>query len=351
MGRRARLKYTIYLLFSVGVTVGVLTYLFSQVHPAEVLRMGMGLRREGLIAFLACSLAMSICRLWRYEILLRVSGFNPPRFSLFLVVLVRNFFSDLLPARLGTAIYVYLVTTRLGVTFSAAASSFAASLLLDILAMAPLVALAVWLLGGAVAGGAAALWAGVLMLAVVTVSAWALLPHALGWAARCMLARSGLRRRAWARGLLMAALGIRRELGRIRTAGIYGRVFVLSLLIRIGKYAGMYFLLWALLAPKGYGFAQLPPAKVFMGLTAAELAASTPVSGVAAIGAYEGAWAMAFQLLGFPVDIAQLSSLAHHAITQLFGYGVGLLAMLLLLLPRLAVASPQAVPAAGPGRE
>jgi uncharacterized membrane protein YbhN (UPF0104 family) len=331
---RRNLRTWIYLLFSAAVSIGVLSYLFSQVPPSEVLRMAVGLRWHGFAAFLVCSLAMSLFRLWRYDILLRASGYAAQRFSLFLVVLVRNFFSDLLPARLGTAVYVYLVTTRLGIPFAAAASSFAVSLLLDILAMAPLL-----LLAGVMLGGSDALLIGALVLGIVTLFLWMMLPWVLNVLASQLL-RPFWRRYSWARMLVRAAIGTRCDLRRMQRAGIYGRVFVLSILIRLAKYSGMYFLLYALLAPEGYSFGDLSFARVFIGLSAAELAASTPVSGIAAFGAYEGAWTLAFQLLGFPARIAQLSSLAHHGITQVCGYGFGLIATLLLLVPRLAVLRP-----------
>jgi hypothetical protein len=76
------------------------------------------------------------------------------------------------------------------------------------------------------------------------------------------------------------------------------------------------------------------------------LAASLPVSGIGAFGAYEGAWAAAFELLGFPGHLAKLTAVSHHLFTQVYGYSLGALAFLLLLLP---VFRPAAIVPTGVG--
>ena len=72
---------------------------------------------------------------------------------------------------------------------------------------------------------------------------------------------------------------------------------------------------------------------MLVGLVAAESSASLPVSGIAGFGAYEGVWAFTFEFLGFPEKIAQLTAISHHLFTQLYGYSIGALALMLLLLP------------------
>ena len=68
-------------------------------------------------------------------------------------------------------------------------------------------------------------------------------------------------------------------------------------------------------------------------MIAAELSASLPVSGIAGFGAYEGTWTFVFQLLGYSEKLSVVTSISHHLITQVYGYGLGALAMLVLLLP------------------
>ena len=62
--------------------------------------------------------------------------------------------------------------------------------------------------------------------------------------------------------------------------------------------------------------------------------------GIAAFGAYEGAWAFTFELLGYPGHIAKLTAISHHLFTQVYGYLLGASAFLLLLLPQFKRESP-----------
>ncbi|HOW97263.1 MAG TPA: lysylphosphatidylglycerol synthase domain-containing protein [Kiritimatiellia bacterium] len=318
-----------YVIFSVLVTGGIFAWLFSHVSLAEVAGLLRGVDPRGVALFVLASLLMSVFRAWRYRIILRVSGPAPGTLPLFLAVIVRNTFSDLLPARLGSLVYIYVATARLGIPFGAASSSFALAFVFDMIALAPLIAWAAVGLGGAsvwvLAGFGLVLAAG--MIAVLH---W--LPALVGIVGRRVAAFSWLgheRGPRWAKALEDVAC----ELRAAREAGIYGRVFVLSLMVRLFKYAALYFFLFALVAPLGYGWAALPVPRVLAGLCAAEAAASLPVSGLAGFGAYEGAWAMAFQLLLFPAPLARATSIAHHLFTQLYGYGSGAVALLLLLLP------------------
>ena len=344
------MKRILYILFSVAMTAVIFGYLFSHVTPGEVLELLRRVDARGVGLFLLASLMMSIFRAWRYLVILRVSGHSPGRLAMFLVVLVRNTFSDLLPARIGTLVYIYIVQSRLGVPFGAATSSFALAALFDLMALAPLIIAAVPGLGlGSV------LSSGVLvglsaLLAGGTIAVLIALPWLLGFFGR-ILARLRFLGAERIRRIQDALASVVEDLGRARAAGIYGRVMVLSLMVRIFKYASLYLFLFALVAPLGYAWEDLPVARVFAGLCAAEAAASLPVSGIAGFGAYEGAWAFVFRILLFPAQLAKMSSIAHHLFTQLYGYSLGAVALLLLLLPfrrRAAAASaaPRREPAA-----
>ena len=134
------------------------------------------------------------------------------------------------------------------------------------------------------------------------------------------------------RKILLMLESTEREIRGAREAGIYGSLLLLSICVRAFKYGSLYVLLFALVAPLGYALEQLSVPKVFLGLCSAELAASLPISGIAGFGAYEGAWALVFNLLGFE-RIAEITSISHHLITQVYGYTLGGVALLVLLLP------------------
>ncbi len=329
---KSRTKQAIYLVFSVLVTIGVFGYLFRNVSVRDVVNAIKNMDQRGIWMFFLLSMTMTIFRTWRYDLLLNTSGYSVSRAALFLVVLVRNFFSDLLPARLGTVVYVYLVNTRLGIPFGPAASSFALAFVFDIIALVPMVALAVLFVGASVglsvpillsvaaallAGSVVALWLlpQVANLAAVIVRCFPFLPKKARLKSSESLANVG--------GQVVAA----------RRAGIYGRLLVLSMFVRLAKYGALYVLVFALLNPLGYGWGELKVPRVFLAICSSELAASLPISGIAGFGAYEGVWAAVFGMLGFPARIADLTSISHHLITQLYGYSLGVGAVLALLIP------------------
>lgn len=327
-----RVKRLVYLGFSLVVTVSVFSYLLTHVSVDEIVELILGADRRGIAMFLLLSAAMSVFRTWRYNLVLRTAGYTPSSVALFLVVIVRNFFSDLLPARLGTLVYVYIVTQRLGVPFGAAASSFALSFVFDLIALAPMIMVAAVLAGAGSGMSPGMLLTGGLVLGAVTCVGLYLLPFFFSVATRML---ESLTRRTHGRtsGWLKAWQAADEDIQRARRAGIYGRMLVLSLLVRVTKYGSLYVFLFALIGPLGYGFARLRVSRVFLGLCASEFAASLPISGIAGFGAYEGAWNLSFQLLGFPAHIARLTSISHHAFTQLYGYSLGAAALAVLLLP------------------
>lgn len=320
----------------------VLVYLFRSVSLKEVAALVLRASLPGLVAFVALSLGTSFLRMWRYRLILHANGYRPSALALYLVVLVRNFCADLLPARLGSLVYVFLVTTRLEVPISPATSSFALAFLFDILAIVPLMLLALATDPAVISSPLGIdlpgflLWA--LILAAVTLGLWAALPGFVEWTAKTI---GQLHLLPALRPKAVQLLGeLARDLAQAREFGLSWRLFFLSFLVRLGKYASLYLLLYALLAPQGYTYSDLPPGRVFWGLCAAELSASLPISGIAGLGAYQGAWVLTFQLLGFDPHISKLTSLSHHLFTQFYGYTLGLTALLVLLLPCFARQKP-----------
>lgn len=339
---RKHIQRGVYLLFSILVAAAIFTYLFSTVSPGEVVDVLRGITVRWVLLFLLFSFSMSLFRTWRYAVVLQVSGYRPDAVALYLITLVRNFFSDLLPARLGTLIYIYLVQTRLGIPFGPTASSFAHAFIFDMVSLALLIILAVFiqsseLISPLVVG------AGGLFLGAASIGVLLALPLVLRVAARLCLSVafvSGKMRQKMHDGLAAAE----HHILLTKKHGIYWQVFALSLGVRCCKYLSLYVLLLALVVPLGFPVQSFPLAKVFLGLCSAELAASLPVSGIAGFGAYEGAWALVFQLLGYSERIAVLTSISHHLLTQVYGYSLGAVALLILLLPLFKKESQAAAP-------
>lgn len=342
---RKNIQRGLYLLFSFLVAAGIFTYLFSTVSPGEVVDVLRGLTVRWILLFLLFSFSMSLFRTWRYAVVLQVSGYRPDAVALYLITLVRNFFSDLLPARLGTLIYIYLVQTRLGIPFGPTASSFAHAFIFDMVSLALLIIVAVFiqsseLISPLVVG------AGGLFLGAASIGVLLALPLILRVTAGLCLSLAFVSRKLRQKmhdGLVAAE----HHILLTKKHGIYWKVFALSLGVRCCKYLSLYVLLLALVLPLGLPLQSFPLAKVFLGLCSAELAASLPVSGIAGFGAYEGAWALVFQLLGYSERIAVLTSISHHLLTQVYGYSLGGVALLILLLPIFKKESLSAGPGTG----
>lgn len=327
-----------YLFLSLTITAGVFLYLSRTVSVTEVVALLRSVDGTFIALFVVLSLSMSFFRTWRYHILLAVSGYRPPSIALFLVVLVRNFFADLLPARIGTLIYVYLANSRLGIPYGAALSSFALAFLFDILAIVPLVLGIVFVGHQGIAMSSTAIAGVGAALGVVVVLLILCLP-VLADLGSSIVQKSPWHRSKFAMKLIETLESMRSELLRCREAGIAGRILLLSIAIRVTKYGALFVFLIALLRPLGYGPGEVQAGGALVAILLAEVAASLPVSGIAGFGAYEGVWATVFQLQGFPEKVASLTAISHHLFTQVYGYGIGVLALLLLILPTFRISS------------
>ena len=316
---------------SLLVSGGVFWYLQQFVSWAEVSRLIRQMPMLGIATFLMLSTIMTTFRCWRYLLLLRISGFHVRIAPLFLVTLVRNFFSDLLPARIGTLIFVYLARTRLGVSWSSASAGFAYSFIFDMISLGFLVLLAAMTATGIAQNPYIIIAAGIFFAAISTAVLF-LLPTLLSWV------MAGVRRFPFFSPELRsrfstAVNALKVQLETLQKSGMYLPLLALSMGVRFFKYLGLYALLISLVVSAGYTAVDFPLSKVFFGFVAAEMAASLPISGLAGFGAYEGAWSLVFQLLGYSEKISALTSVSHHVLTQIYGYSIGALAFLLLLVP------------------
>lgn len=341
-------RRTWYAAASAAVSCGVIGWLLTVVSPGAIARAVRDASVPGLLAYAAASLLSTAFRNERYLVLMRGSGSAPPigRGDMFLVTLVRNLFSDLLPARIGSTVYIVLLRARFGCPVGVGTSVWAVAFVLDMVVMVPLMAVGIWAVGGSRLGIPPAVLVPIAAGFFMAVAAllWALpgLMRGAGRIARGCFPIRG-RRDAVADALARTAAAME----EIRHGGVFWRALGLSLAVRILKYGCISFLVYAVLNPidpavhtlRAIGFWP-----VLVGASLAELSASTPLSGIGGFGAYEGVWAGAFRLLGYPRDLALLSGISAHLITQLFAWSLGAAALLLLVAPvrRRAPAAPRA---------
>jgi len=122
------------------------------------------------------------------------------------------------------------------------------------------------------------------------------------------------------------------ELGRIKRRNIHWPLFLLSLLLRLGKYGSLYVLLFALLHSHGLSFENLSFWKTILGITGAELTGALPVKGLAGFGTWESGWTVAFRLMNFDPRFAIISGIGVHLITNIYEYILGIFSILILYL-------------------
>ena len=326
-----------YVAASAAVSVGVIGYLLTVVSPGEIVRSVRSASVPGLLAYAALSLLSTVFRNERYVLLARAAGAGVSigRWQMLLVTFVRNLFADLLPARIGSTVYIVVLRTRFGYPVDAGTSIWALAFLLDMVVMVPLMAIGVAMVGGWRLGVSPVLLAAVATaFFLASVAALPSLPYLLRAAGRAGARLCPLPLKRAAGEGVCARTADRVE--RIARVGLFGRALWLSFIVRALKYACLMFLVYAILNPIDpavYTLHRIGFWPVFVGASLAELSASTPVSGIGGFGAYEGVWAGAFYLLGYPKDLAVLSGVSAHVITQVFGYTLGALALAVLGAP------------------
>lgn len=330
-----RRKGLLSFILSLAISAALLTWLFSQVDAALLRRTLSSLHVPALFAFMAFALTGAWLRAWRYKLLLAPAaiGWVP----VLLVTFIRNLFIDLLPARIGSLSYVYVLNARLGLRFDSAASSFVVSVVLDFLTLSPfLIVSLLWVgAGGSAFTGFWLLVLSLLFLGAVFLILWRIVPlsrllvKGLGFLLRAF----GVEARAWAQKALDAGHETVTALAGIRDRRVYWPLYGLSLLLRAAKYGGLYCLLFSLLHTHGFTLGSLSPAKTILGITGAEFTSILPVKGLAGFGTWESAWALAFRLMDFDPELAVISGLGVHLISNLFEYFLGIAALLIVFSP------------------
>ncbi len=306
-------------LTSVAVTAALCFLLLRKVDVHELADWLVRVDPRYYAGYMGLSVAGLLTRVLRYRLLLGPSvGFVP----LVLVTAARNFLVDLLPARVGSLSYIYLLTRRFGAPLDPVLSSFVLTFLYDTLAMTLLLGVALVLELGHLEVSAA-LGAVAMILTILVVVVFARLPAGLRFAAARL--RAGTR--PLARSAASRLDDVAREVERSGGARQSVVLTAVSVLIRLLKFAAYWSLLLGVVREHGLAAADLPFWKVFLAIAGAELSATLPVHGIAGFGTYETAWAFGFSQLGLSSRVAILSGFATHLLSQFYDYSVGLIAL------------------------
>jgi len=332
--RKSRL---VYIILSVLVSAGLLWLLLSNVKTEDIIRTVSRIYVPALLTYMAMALTAAWLRAWRYKLLLRPQPISWP--NMFLVTFIRNSLIDLLPARLGSLSYIYVLNKRLGFPFERATSSFVLAFVLDFLTLSPFLVVSVLAVGlgaNSLSAPALLLIASVFFLLVFLVY-WKLVPFArfvLGVFGR-VLRFVNLDDRAAARTAVRKFELTIQSLEAVRGQGGGVPIFILSLLIRLAKYISVFALFFGLLRSHGFSAGDLNFWTFILGLSGAELTSALPIKGLAGFGTWESAWALTFRMMGFDPKLAVISGIGVHLLTNVFEYSLGLASILILAWPYL----------------
>jgi len=323
-----------YILLSLAVSVLLIWLLLSRIKIKDLLETLSQIHYLALTVFIVTSLFGSVLRAWRYKLLLEPKPITWG--NIFLVTLIRNLFVDLLPARIGSLSYIYVLNKRLNFPFEIATSTFVVALVFDFLTLSPFLVVAVFAVGlgsTVISSFTLLLIASIFFLFLLCIS-WQIIPLS-GFVSK--IYQKGLEilhveRRRWA-SVSVKKINLTIDcLFQIRKKKIYWPIFFLSLLIRTAKYTSLYFLLFSLLRSHGFLLKDLSFWKTILGITGAELSSALPIQGIGGFGTWESAWALTFNLMNFDQSLAIISGMGVHLIANSYEYLLGISSILILAL-------------------
>ncbi len=327
----------IYIVLSAVVTILLFWLLFSRIRAEDVMSTLSRIYVPGVLIYMAVALAGAWLRAWRYKWLLRPQPIGWG--NILMVTFIRNSLIDLLPARLGSLSFIYVLNRRLSFAFEAAASTFVVAFVFDFLTLSPFLITALLAAGlGANAASTPALLAvSAVFLVAMGFLFWNIVPLSrLSLAIfRRLLNFFKADQKEFAR-LAVEKLELTiQSLAAIQQRKIFLPMLILSLFIRLAKYISIYFLFFALLRSHGFSLVDLSFWTFILGVSGAELSSALPIKGLAGFGTWESAWALTFGLMNFETRLAVVSGIGIHLITNVFEYSLGIASILVLAWPYL----------------
>lgn len=327
----------VYIMLSAAVSLVLLWFLFSQIQTEDIVSTLTHIYFPALFIYMAVALLGAWLRAWRYKWLLRPQAISWG--NILLVTFIRNSLIDLLPARIGSLSFIYVLNKRLGYAFETATSTFVVAFILDFLTLSPFLVAAILAvgLGSDLISGPALLSVSLAFFGLIFLALWKIVPLArflLKVYNRILILLRAQEKKFARLSLDKFELTIR-SLSLIRQRPAFFPVFLLSLSIRLAKYGSVYLLFFGVLRSHGISLSDLSFWVFILGISGAELTTALPVKGLAGFGTWESAWALTFRLMGFDARLAILSGIAVHLITNIFEYALGIGSILVLAFPYL----------------
>ena len=331
----------------VGFGLFLLIFLWRGITFADIKNTIVNSYKPTLIAAFVIVFISDFFRAYRMQILV---GTNRIRLQdMFLIALIRNAFTMVLPARTGELSYVYVMTKKFKFPVEVGISTLALVMVFDLAIVFSLIVIAiiiVWITIGfgslAISSWPVILIAGVLLIFSLLLLFYlsAIIRFFLRLINKLMLKTRAQRSKA-VQYIYKKLSDINESIEEIKQRKIYGRVYFYSIVCRVLKFGAYYMVIHAMMQPKGYGFLSLNFWIIFLATVVAEISAVLPTHALAGFGTYEGAFALAFVALGFPLSLSKIVGFSYHITMLSFSVILGLLSMIIISLPFYRLKNPK----------
>jgi Tol biopolymer transport system component len=340
-------RFLLNTLLSLGISLTLLALLISGINGTAELairpKLFSVLTRtawNALVLYMLASIVQTFFRAIRYQVLLKSSLKNdeelPGLFYLFMVTMSRNMFIDMLPARLGELSYVAMLNMGFKVRADACLSSLALSFVFDLIALALLL---LGMIGYQIFLAGVEPWLVVTLVILLVICGLLLflLFPALQKITEYLskkfdkINHSESIFKKIQRKIIQLINDTSTSLQSAAQQGVIGKVLVLSLGVRLAKYAGLYLLFCGVVAGSFTDITR-NPVDVSIALISAEAGAGLPIPTFMSFGTYEAGGTLALIALGVNKAISVVVMLALHIWSQLIDYTFGIGATVLFAL-------------------
>jgi uncharacterized protein (TIRG00374 family) len=339
--KKSNKKRLIFRIINIVVVVGfgafLVYYLLGKISIGQIKDAIVGIDKPYLVVALVVMFISVFLRAYRKKIL--VGSERISMTDMFLVVLIRNAFNMVLPARTGELSYVYVLQRKFKFPLEIGVSTLMIVLVFDLVIVFSLIVISVIVvLINKFSSSYLAVVLIALVLLIILLLVLFYFSKVIGFFLMIIekiLARYRIGKNKAVQAIYKKMIDINKNIEIIQKRKIYWKVYLSSIVIRILKFVSYYMLIYAILRPEGYGFKDLNFWIIFLAVAAAEISAVLPTHALAGFGTYEGAFLLVLGVLGFTITGITWEAVAfgYHIITLAFIVILGLIAMIILSMP------------------
>jgi len=334
-GKKSIILRTINIVIVAGLGIFLVYYLLKQVNFEDVKNAFLNMYKPYLIIGLIIMFIGNYFRAYQKKILIGSTRVNMG--DLFLVTLVRNAFNMVLPARTGELSYVYVLNRKFKFPVEIGVSTLMLVLIFDLVIVFSMIVISIIIVGinkfSISSTIIILIAAGLLVLSLLILFYLSKIIGLFIKLLNFIFSRTRAGRNKFLQYIYGKLVDFNTNIEVIQKRRIYWKVYLSALVIRVLKFTSYYFIIHAILKPMGYGFQDISFWIIFLGTVVAEISAVLPTHALAGFGTYEGAFALAFVILGFTKQISIIVGFNYHLIILLFSVILGLLAIIILVMP------------------